>query len=373
MRLEAVVLREVTLPLRKPFAGPAVWAHRKQFVLVEARAGGLSGWGECVALETPFYTEETVETAWHILHDFLAPAVLQGEVHPRALPEAFRKVKGHPMAKAALESAIWDLEARVHGQSLAKVWGACRERVPAGVSVGLHPDLDQLFREVDGFLEQGYRRVKVKVEPGRDVALVKAIRERYGDIPLMVDANGAYTLADLPLLKELDAFGLMMIEEPLAGGDLEACARLQAELSTPICLDESLPDARAVRRAARLGACRVVNLKPGRVGGPAQALEVEAACRQAGLDLWIGGMLESGAGRALNLILAALPGVTLPGDTSASDRYFARDLVTEPARLLPDGTVPVPRGPGLGVEVDREYLAAVTVREAWLRPEEPST
>ncbi|HEY8530959.1 MAG TPA: o-succinylbenzoate synthase, partial [Limnochorda sp.] len=235
---------------------------------------------------------------------------------------------------------------------------------------GLHPDLDQLFREVDGFLEQGYRRVKVKVEPGRDVALVKAIRERYGEIPLMVDANGAYTLADLPLLKELDTFGLMMIEEPLAGGDLEAYAALQAELATPICLDESLPDARTVRRAARLGAGRVVNLKPGRVGGPAEALEIEAACREAGLGLWIGGMLESGVGRALNLILAALPGVTLPGDTSASDRYYASDLVTEPARLLPDGTVPVPRGPGIGVDVDREYLAAVTAREAWLRPED---
>lgn len=368
MRLDAVVLREVLLPLRRPFEGSAVRAARKRFVLVEARAGGCSGWGECVALETPYYTEETVATAWHILHDFLAPAVLQEAVHPRALPEAFRRVKGHPMAKAALEAALWDLEARMQREPLAKGWGACREAVPAGVSVGFAPHLDGLFREVERFLEQGYLRVKVKVEPGRDVAVVEALRNRYGAIPLMVDANGAYTLADLPRLKELDAFGLMMIEEPLAGGDLEAYAALQAELATPICLDESLPDARSVRRAARLGACRVVNLKPGRVGGPAEALAIEAICRQEGLDLWVGGMLESGVGRALNLILAALPGVTLPGDTSASDRYFARDLVTEPARLLPDGTVPVPRAPGVGVEVDREYLAAVTVREAWLRP-----
>lgn len=368
MRLEAVVLREVVLPLLAPFEGAAVQAARKRFVLVEARAGGQAGWGECVALETPFYTSETVETAWHILHDFLAPAVLQGEVNPPNLPDAFQRVKGHPMAKAALETALLDLEARVRGQALAEVWGANREAVPAGVSLGLAPSLDELFRQVDRFLEQGYRRVKVKVVPGRDLVVLEALRNRYGPIPLMVDANGAYTWEDLPRLQAMDAFDLLMIEEPLGEADLEAYARLQATLRTPICLDESLPHPRAVRRAAALGACRVVNLKPGRVGGPAAALEIEALCREAGLDLWIGGMLESGVGRALNLILAALPGVTLPGDTSASDRYFARDLVRPPARLRPDGTIPVPKGPGLGVEVDREYLATVTVREAWLRP-----
>jgi len=362
VRLEAVVLREVTLPLRKPFESGVMRAGRRRFILVETRAGGVSGWGECVALETPYYTDETVETAWHILHDFLAPAVLRGEARPTALPDAFRRVKGDPMAKAALEAALWDLEARLQGRPLAEVWGACREAVPVGVSVGFHPDLDGLFREVEGFLAQGYRRVKVKIEPGRDVAVVRALRERFGSIPLMVDANGAYGPEDLAVLQELDQYDLMMIEEPLRGGDLYDHAALQGRLKTPLCLDESLRTAADVQRAAELGACRVVNLKPGRLGGPGEALEVEAICRRAGLDLWIGGMLESGVGRALNLILAALPGVTLPGDTSASDRYYARDQVTDPARLEPDGTVLVPQGPGLGIDVDREYLEGITRR-----------
>ena len=234
MRLEAVVLREVVLPLLAPFEGAAVQVARKRFVLVEARAGGQAGWGECVALETPFYTSETVETAWHILHDFLAPAVLQGEVNPPNLPDAFQRVKGHPMAKAALETALWDLEARVRGQALAEVWGANREAVPAGVSLGLAPSLDELFRQVDRFLEQGYRRVKVKVVPGRDLVVLEALRNRYGPIPLMVDANGAYTWEDLPRLQAMDAFDLLMIEEPLGEADLEAYARLQATLRTPI-------------------------------------------------------------------------------------------------------------------------------------------
>ncbi|BAS26903.1 o-succinylbenzoate synthase [Limnochorda pilosa] len=369
MYCDAICLREVTLPLLRPFESSASRTVRRRFVLVEAMAGGLSGWGECVAQEAPYYTEETVETAWHILRDFLAPAVLNAaEVDPRSLPARFRLVKGHPMAKTALETALWDLTARAEGESLAGRWGAGRPTVPSGVSVGMAPGLDALFREIDGYLEQGYRRVKVKVGPGRDVAVVRALRERYGAIPLMVDANGAYGSEDLPVLLEMDGYDLMMIEEPLRGGDLLAYPSLQERLKTPICLDESLRGAADVRRAAELGACRVVNLKPGRVGGPSEALEVEGVCRERGLDLWVGGMLESGVGRALNLILAALPGVTLPGDTSASDRYYARDLVTEPARLQPDGTVPVPQGPGLGIEVDREYLDRVSGRVEWIRP-----
>lgn len=363
MRCDAIHLREVALPLVRPFESSAGRTLVRRLVLVEAVAEGVSGWGECVALEAPYYTEETVETAWHVLRDFLVPAVLRsGGLEPGRVRDLLGTVKGHPMAKAALETALWDLDARARGHSLAAMWGAARVRVPSGVSVGMAPTLDALAREVEGYLARGYRRVKVKIEPGRDVAVVRALRERFGSIPLMVDANGAYGPEDLAVLQELDQYDLMMIEEPLRGGDLYDHAALQGRLKTPLCLDESLRTAADVQRAAELGACRVVNLKPGRLGGPGEALEVEAICRRAGLDLWIGGMLESGVGRALNLILAALPGVTLPGDTSASDRYYARDLVTDPARLEPDGTVLVPQGPGLGIDVDREYLEGITRR-----------
>ncbi len=361
-RLRAVELRLVGIPLVRPFRTSFGTETEKECILVRVLTDEAQGWGECVAGPRPDYAEEFNEAAWAVLRDHLAPALLAaGEVTAGEVAGALAGVRGHRMAKAALEMAVLDAELRASGRSLAEALGGARERVPCGVSVGIAASVDALLEQVAGYVAEGYRRVKLKIEPGLDVARVRAVREAFPEVPLSVDANGAYRLEDAPVLEALEAFELVMIEQPLHHEDLLDHATLQRRLATPICLDESIRGVADARAALELGSCRVINIKPGRVGGLLEARRIHDLAVERGVPVWCGGMLETGVGRAANLALAALPGFTLPGDTSASRRYFEEDL-TEPFEMDPDGSMAVPRGPGLGVEPLPERLAACTRR-----------
>jgi O-succinylbenzoate synthase len=370
LTVRSIELREVALPLVRPFRTSFGEERDKRAILVQLDAVGggrdVTGWGECVASPEPRYSEEWLEPAWLTLHRHLCPALGKGGplVSPAEVQDRLRWARGQRMAKAAVEAAVLDAWLRAAGTSLAAFLGGVRDRIPCGVSVGIAPSIDGMLQEIQGYLRRGYLRVKLKIEPGRDLDVVRAVRRALPDTPLSVDANAAYSLADTPLFESLDALGLIMIEQPLDHEDLADHARLQRRLSTPICLDESIRSARDAAAAIELGACRIINIKPGRVGGPLEAKRVHDVALARGVPVWIGGMLETGIARAVNLALASLPGVTMPGDTSASDRYFERDLLTQPFVLAADGTMPVPHGPGIGVEVDRERLEEVTVRHS---------
>lgn len=363
LTVDCVVLRLLRMPLVTPFVTSAQETAVRPFILVEVQAEGLSGFGECVAMADPYYTEETVETAWHILKTFAAPALVGRRLErPEETAAVLGRIRGNRMAKAALEAAVWDWFGKRRGISLRAMLGGGRERVPVGVSLGLYPRLDDLLRDVERHLAEGYRRIKVKIKPGWDTAVLAAIRRSFGDIPLSADANMAYPPSDAEAVKRLDEFGLLYIEEPLATENLREYARLQAQLETAICLDETVRCLADAEQALELGAGRVINVKAGRVGGLAEVLRIHALAQKAGVPLWCGGMLEAGVGRAMNLAVAALPGFVYPGDLSASSRYYDRDIVTPPAVLNADGTVDVPAGPGIGVEVDRESVERFTVR-----------
>jgi O-succinylbenzoate synthase len=361
-RVRSVELRLVSLPLVRPFRTSFGETREKVCVLVRVETDDAEGWGECVADVRPTYSEEWNDGAWGVIRDFLAPAVFAaGDVEAGDLVSAFAFVRGHPMAKAALENAVLDAELRARGRSLADHLGAVHERVACGVSVGIAPSTEILLEQVSGYLAEGYRRIKLKIEPGTDVERVRAVREANPGILLSVDANAAYRLADVETFRALDAFGLLMIEQPLHHEDLWEHSLLQKEIETDLCLDESIRSAADARAAIELGACRIVNVKQGRVGGVLEARRVHDVAQELGVPVWCGGMLETGVGRATNLALAALPNFRLPGDTSATNRYFAEDL-TEPLVLAPDGTLPVPAGPGIGVEPDQGRLEAATLR-----------
>jgi len=368
VRIERAVLREVPLTLARPFRSSASIVTERRVLLLTLHAEGLEGWSECVAPAEPTYTYETASIAWDLLTSTLLPAALGLEVDrdaPASVLRGSREVRGHPMAKATVEMAAWDLAARMKGVPLSAALGGTRASVPVGVAVGMVPTVEELAEIVAGHLEEGYRRVKVKIARGHDVEVLSALRERFPDLALWADANSAYSLADAPLLRELDPLGLEMIEEPLAPGALVECARLQDQIETPICLDESIGSLSDVEIALELGSCRVVNLKPGRVGGLAESQAIHEMLRPTALRLWCGGMLESGVGRAHNVALASLPGFDLPGDISASRRYWARDIVS-PEFEVHDGEMAVPTGPGIGVEVDVERIEALTTRTATL-------
>lgn len=364
VRIDGAVLREIRLRLRRPFEISSGVRSERRVLLLTLTAGGATGWSECVAAEDPGYSYETTETAWHVLTDFLLPAVVGRTADlPGGVLEPVRWVRGHRMARAAVEMAAWDVRARLEGLPLARLLGGSPEPVPVGVSVGLQADDDALLARIEGFLDEGYRRIKVKIKPGRDVEMLRKVRDRFPEVPLMADANSAYAPDDLPRLRELDDLDLMMIEQPLAWDDLLEHARLQEALRTPICLDESIRSAGDLRLALELGACRVVNLKPGRVGGLGPSLEIHRICLERGVDLWCGGMLESGVGRAHNLALATLPGFTLPGDISGSRRYWERDVV-DPEFVVEDGTLTPSEEPGIGVRPDEGRIGGLTVRTA---------
>ena len=366
MRIDRAELRIVPLRLREPFEISSGSRQDRHILLLTLSGEGETGWGECVAAEDPSYSYETTETAWHVLTDFLLPAVVGREAEgPGDVLNPVAWVRGHPMARAAVEMAAWDLHARLRGVGLAEALGGERRAVEVGVSVGLQPTDDALLFKVDGYLAEGYRRIKIKIKPGRDVEMLRQVRRRFPDVPLMADANSAYTLAAAERLAAMDALDLMMIEQPLGWDDLRDHAELQARLRTPVCLDESVRSPGDARLALELDACRIVNVKPGRVGGLGPARAVHDVCAERGVPVWCGGMLESGVGRAHNVALATLAGFTLPGDISASRRYWERDLV-EPEFELRDGTLPVPDGPGIGVRPVVDRIDALTVRRAVL-------
>jgi O-succinylbenzoate synthase len=358
--LAAVELLRVRMPLLRPFRTSFGVSTEKEAILVRAIGDdGVEGWGECVAMEAPLYSGEWNDGAWAILRDFLVPAAFVGR-DPG--------IRGHPMARAALEVALLDVDLRRRSVSLAQHLGAVKDRVPCGVSLGIEEDVDDLLGEVRRFVEAGYRRVKLKIEPAGDVEVVRAVREALPETPLSVDANAAYTLEAAEPLLALDDFGLEYIEQPLGEDDLVGHIRLQERLATPVCLDETITSAIVARGAIEAGACRVINVKLGRMGGIAESVAVHEVASAAGVPLWCGGMLETGLGRAVNVALASMPGFTLPGDTSGSDRYFEQDI-TEPFTVDADGTMAVPRGPGIGVEPIPEVLQAVIIDRLTIRPE----
>jgi O-succinylbenzoate synthase len=352
-----IEMRTVRLPLHEPFETSFGRIDSRLIFLVSVTGEGLSGWGEVVAAEEPRYSYETVTTARHVIRAFLAPAILARPVTDLAdLTERFNSFRGHNMAKAGLELAYMDLLAKTKGKSLADLIGGTRTAVPVGVSLGIQPSLDQLLERVDSYLAKGYQRIKLKIKPGWDVDVVREVRGRHPDIMLSVDANSAYTLAAEDTLRALDDFGLLMIEQPLNHEDLLDHAKLQAKLTTSICLDESITSPERARHALELESCRLINIKIGRVGGYSPALAIHNICYSRNVPVWCGGMLESGIGRAHNIALASLPGFSLPGDISASSRYFARDLIVPEVEVAPDGTVKVPTDSGLGFMVDLDYI-----------------
>lgn len=362
MIIQRLTLRHLRMTLRTPFETSFGRIQTRDCILIEAQAGDLTGYGECVADADPGYSYETVQTAWHILRDFLAPAVLGRDFEaPQALHEQLGFVRGHPMAKAGLEMAFWDLLGKRDGRSLRAMLGGTQERVAVGVSVGLQASPEALAEVVGGYLAQGYRRIKIKIKPGRDTGDALAVRRAFPDLMLQVDANSAYRLETAQALHFLDDLNLLLIEQPLAEDDLWDHSQLQKRLRTPICLDESILSARHARQALEMNACRVINIKAGRVGGLSEGLAIHNLCLARGVPVWCGGMLETGVGRASNLALASLPGFTLPGDISASDRYYLEDITQERFTLNPDSTIDVPTRPGLGVTLDMAALERATL------------
>lgn len=368
MRIERIELRHVRLVLIAPFVTSMGVETDEEHIIVRVDGEGLTGWGESVAEGTPFYSYETVQTALHILRDFLVPSLLGKSVMDAAGAMAlWPPVRGHMMAKAGLEAALWDLLAKSDGMSLSKSLGGVRERIDVGVSIGIQESPDALVRKVAEYLKEGYRRIKIKIAPGHDVALVRKVRSEFPDIPFQVDANSAYTLHDIDVFREMDDQRLLLIEQPLGYDDIFDHAKLQRELRTPICLDESIHSLADANAALELDACRVINIKPGRVSGFTESKRIHDLCLSRGIPVWHGGMLESGIGRAGNVALASLPGFTLPGDISASRRYYREDIVEPEFLVAPDGTMAVPAGPGIGVAVVPERLEKVTVRKEEFR------
>ncbi|GAB3951742.1 o-succinylbenzoate synthase [Kribbella albertanoniae] len=363
MKLTGVELRRVSLPLVSPFRTSFGTEVTRDALLVRAVGTEAEGWGECVAMAGPLYSEEYVDGAIDVLRRYLVPAMANVSEATQVAP-ALAKFHGHRMAKAALETAVLDAELRTESRSLARELGAVHDRVPCGVSVGIMDSIDQLLTAVDQYIDEGYLRIKLKIEPGWDLKPVAAVRERYGDILLQVDANTAYGVADARHLAQLDAFDLLLIEQPLDEEDILGHAELARQVRTPICLDESITSARAAAAAISLGACSIINVKPGRVGGYLESRRIHDVCVANGIPVWCGGMLETGLGRAANVALAALPGFTLPGDTSGSSRYYATDI-TAPFTLV-DGHLAVPTGPGIGVDPLPDQLAEFTTSTEWL-------
>jgi O-succinylbenzoate synthase len=361
IQIDQVELRLIRLPLVEPFETSFGSIDSRLIFLVRLEANGLTGWGEVVASEAPLYSYETVGSAFHIICDFLAPAILKQPITTlNQLANHLARFKGHNMAKAGIELAFMDLIAQAEGEPLSRVLGGDREHVSVGVSLGIQPTVEALLERVDRYLNLGYQRIKLKIKPGWDVEVVRKVRHAHPDILLSVDANSAYTLKDKEHLKQLDDFNLLMIEQPLENDDIVDHAALQSELKTSICLDESITSVSHARKALELGSCRLINIKVGRVGGYLQALAIHDLCYSKGVPVWCGGMLESGIGRAHNIALASLPGFTLPGDISASSRYFKKDIIDPEVTVAADGTVEVPKQAGLGFDIDLESIQNTT-------------
>jgi O-succinylbenzoate synthase len=364
MRIREITLRELRMKLVAPFETSTMRTDERRIVLVEASVDGVAGWGECVAGETPAYSPETTETAWHILRDHLWGLVRGKEIRGAGqISEMLEPVRGHNMAKGALEAAIWDAEAKQKAVPLAKLLGGVRDEIASGVSIGIKDSLDELVAAVKKELAAGYQRIKIKIKPGKDVELVKRLRQDFPRIKLMVDANSAYRLADWPLLQQLEAYHLMMIEQPLGWDDLYGHVELQKKLQTPICLDECIHTLEHVQAAIALGACKIINIKLGRVGGYTVAKQIHDLCQANAIPVWCGGMLESGIGRAHNIALSTLPNFILPGDVAASRRYWHEDVIEPEVTVSAQGTIRVPTGPGIGFAPRLDRIEQFTVRK----------
>jgi len=364
-QIDAVRLHWLEMPLIHFFETSFGRTYTRQIILVEVVSGGVSGWGEATCGEHPFYNEEWTEGAWQLLRDYVIPSILGKSLESAAEAGGYSAgIKGHRMARGGLEVACWDLEARIKGIPLWQVvGGGARKEIGCGVSIGIQESVPKLLDKIRTEVQAGYQRIKIKIKPGWDIDVIREVRREFPSILLMADANSAYTLSDIERLKKLDDFSLMMIEQPLAHDEIVDHAQLQAALSTPICLDECIRTAHHAEQAIRLKACRIINIKLGRVGGFAEAKKVHDVCRASGIPVWCGGMLESGVGRAHNIALSTLPGFTLPGDVSASRRYWKRDVIDPWVEVSPKGTIAVPEEPGFGFRLDQEFLASVRLRE----------
>jgi len=364
-RLDRIVLRQIRMPLVHFFETSFSRTYERAIVLVEVISGGLSGWGEVTAGENPFYNEEWTASIWPLLRDYVAPRVLNHNFERAAeVYDRTSHIRGHFMARGGLEAAVWDFEARRAGVVLAQhIGGGARTQIPCCVSIGIQDGVPQLIDKIQTELGAGYQRIKIKIKPGWDLEVVRQVRTKFPNILLMADANSAYSLADADHLKQLDEFNLMMIEQPLAHDDILDHAILQAQIQTPICLDECIRTPHHAEQAIALQACRILNIKLGRVGGFHAAKQVHDFAQAHGIPVWCGGMLESGIGRAHNIALSTLPGFTLPGDVSASKRYWKRDIIQPPVEVSPQGAITVPTAPGFGYDLDLDYLKSITVRE----------
>jgi O-succinylbenzoate synthase len=359
-----MTLQEIRMKLVAPFETSMERTEARRILLVQADVDGVTGWGECVAGESPYYSPETTDTAWLVLRDFLWPMVKGKEFASAGeVWSLLRRVRGHNMAKASLETAVWDAEAKQKGVPLSKLIGGVREEIASGVSIGIKESLDELAATVQKELAAGYQRIKIKIKPGKDLEQVRRLRQDFPRIKLTVDANSAYTLNDWPLLKQLEGFYLMMIEQPLGWDDLYSHVELQKRLETPICLDECIHTEEQARAAVELGACKIINIKMGRVGGHTVARRIHDLCQKHGVPVWCGGMLESGIGRAHNIALSTLPNFSLPGDVAASKRYWAEDIIDPEVTVSSQGTIRVPVGPGIGFEPRLDRIDKLTVRK----------
>lgn len=364
MQIKEVTLRHLQMKLKFPFTTSFGTFQDRDFILLEAKdKNGHSGWGESVAFHSPWYSEETMKTNWHMLEDYLIPALLNQEItHPDEVSEVFSNIRKNNMAKSTIEGAVWDLYSQEQGISLASALGGKKSKIEVGISIGIQDTASGLLRIIEKHVEEGYKRMKVKIKPGWDVDVMREVRKEFPDVPLMADANSAYTLKDIDTLKALDEFDLMMIEQPLASDDIIDHAKLQQAISTPVCLDESIHSYEDARKAIELGSCGIINIKIGRVGGLSESKRIHDLCESHHIPVWCGGMLESGIGRAHNVALTTLSNFIMPGDTAASSRYWEKDIIT-PEVTVEDGYITVPNKPGIGYEPDLETIESYTIEK----------
>lgn len=363
MKIESIALREIHMRLKSQFETSFGTVQDRRILLVEVVADGASGWGEVTAGETPAYNAETTDTAWHVISDFIAPGLVgKSVVDASELPGLMTQIRGHEMAKSGVENALWDAEAQLKGVPLSTLLGGTMEEIACGVSLGIRENPVPLVKRVEEELRSGYQRIKLKIKPGKDYEFVAAVREEFPDIRLSVDANSAYSLDDAAHLKRFDDFDLLMMEQPLSWDDIYSHSKLQAQILTAICLDECIYNTRHALTAIELNSCRIINIKLGRVGGHTEARRMQEACRELAVPVWCGGMLESGIGRAHNIAMSTLPGFTLPGDVSASQRYWNEDIIEPAVEVTPKGTIRVPKTPGLGYAILRDRIEKLTVR-----------
>ena len=364
INIKEIVLRKLNMKLLHPFTTSFGTEFDRYFYLIEViDKNNISGWGESVSGNYPGYSPETVETTRHLLEDVLIPLLNEAPIyHPDDVNERFKNIRGNNMAKASIEGAVWDLFAKQQGISLAVALGGERSKIEVGISLGIQENIEDLLKQVDQYVNEGYKRIKIKIQPGQDIDVMRAVRNRFPSIELMADANSAYTLDDVETLKKLDELNLMMIEQPLAYDDIIDHADLQAQIQTPICLDESIHSLEDVKKAIRINSCKIINLKIGRVGGLTESRKIHDFCLENNIPLWCGGMLEAGVGRAHNIAITSLPGFNLPGDTAASSRYWKEDII-DPEVTVTDGYITLTDKPGIGYEVNREKVAKYTIDE----------